>query len=280
MIMERGFEKQMRRCTCHKESRARPALGTVMKLTTVGLRQACAARAQALAFECADALEARLAVTTGDSELMRLWDAPVAKPIAVSDAVWQLMRVANELAFRTDGIFDAAASGSDGQAHWTDIDLSKRGYVRFRRKMRFDPTGLVKGFAADIAVQAMSEQGARRGLVDVGGVMRAFGPQEWRVQYHLANSKHPLPVALTDGALAGGGSNSGRLFDPVTGVMHAGQEWRDLRLVVRARTAAVADGLTKVAMLAPGRAATLLPRLGASVAMLTNEGAHALEYAS
>ncbi len=273
------MEGKPARCSCQRESRTRPFCGTLMTVTTLGQGEACARRAQALAFECVEALEARFAVTGGDSDMMRLLDAPIGRPVMVSDPVWQLLRIAHELASRTDGIFDAVAAGSDGTADWTDIDLTRYGHVTLERRLRIDLQGILHGFAADLAAQALCERGARRGIVDVGGVMRAFGPQEWRVQYHLAEGQ-VLPLALMNGALAGSGNHRGRLFDPVTRTVHSGQEWRDLRLVVRAPSAAMADGLTKVAMLAPARSASLLSRFGASATALAPGGVQALEYAS
>ncbi|NVJ97764.1 MAG: FAD:protein FMN transferase [Alphaproteobacteria bacterium] len=280
MNLDHGQMEGFRGCRCQKHRHARPFMGKSIAITTLGLGEACARRAFALAFECTDALAARLDTRGSDSELMRLWDAPAGFPVKVSDSLWHLLKLANEIAFRTDGLFDIAATGSGGCAHWTDVDLSTRGYVRLRKPLRLDVGGLVKGYAADIAVQALREMGAKRGMVDTGGVMRAFGPQEWRVQYHLECGAQPLPVPLAEGALAGGGQPSGGLYDPRTDVLHSGHEWAAIRLMVRAGTASLADGLAKVAMLAPSRAQALLPQIGASVAMLTKEGAHALDYAS
>lgn len=253
---------------------------TQIALTSLGLGEACAKRAFALAFECVEALEERLSTRVAGSELMRLWDAKASVPLRVSDCLWQLLRLSNELAFRTDGLFDAVAAGSAGSARWTDMDLSVRGYVTLRRRLRIDLGGLVKGYAADIAVQALCEAGVRRGIVDVGGVMRGFGQQEWRVQYHLDDGAQPLPIPLIDGALAGCGSSARTLYDPKSNIVHSGREWPDLRLLVRAPTATLADGLTKVALLAPAKAHCLLPKLGAAAAVLTPEGAHSLAYAS
>lgn len=263
---------------CRKISHARAMLDTTVSLTTIGLGAGCARRAQGVAFGCLEQLDSALETTNPDSELMKLCAAPVGKPVAVTETLWQLIRLSSELAYRTDGLFDVVATGTGNIARWTDLDLSRRGYVRTRRRVAFDLGGIRKGFAADLAVGALREMGVRCGIVDVGGVVRGFGPQDWRVQFHLKDGGLPLPVPVSESALAGG--SGWRLFDTIRGVMHGTPAWDNPRILVRARTAALADGLAKVAMLAPERSINLLPKLGASAVLLTAEGAHSFEYAS
>ncbi len=265
---------------CFQHSHAIPLFGTAMRITTIGLGEACASRARALAFDTALRLDALTRRDTTDSMLMRLCSAPVGHDMPVPDELWQLLRLANEIAYRSDGLFDIAAAGSAGRARWTDIDLSLKGHVRLRKRLLLDVGGLLKGFTADVAVETLKDMGAPAGIVDIGGVIRAFGPQEWRVQYYLAEHSAPLPVPLTDSAIAGGGTESHRLFNPLTGTLHGAAEFEGMRVLVRAPMAAMADALSKLAMIAPERACTLVPKLGGVAAILTGEGAKPLAYAS
>lgn len=265
---------------CFQHSHAVPLFGTVMRTTTVGLGETCARRAHTLAFDAAFRLEALTRRDTTDSMLMRLCSAPVGHRTPVPDDLWQLLRLANEIAYRSDGLFDIAATGSAGRARWTDIDLSLKGHVRLRKRLLLDLGGILKGFTADVVVETLKDMGTQAGIVDIGGVIRAFGPQEWRIQYYLAEGVAPLPVPLTDSAIAGGGIENNRLFNPLTGTLHGAAEFDDMRVLVRAPSAAMADALSKLAMIAPERASTLVPKLGGAAAILTGEGAKPLAYAS
>jgi len=265
---------------CFQHSHAIPLFGTVMRVTTLGLGEVCARRVQALAFDAAGRLDALTRRDAVDSALMRLCAGPVGRPTAVPDQLWQLLQLANEIAYRSDGLFDIAAAGSAGRAAWTDIDLSVRGHVRLRKRLLLDVGGLLKGFAADVAVETLKDLGTPAGIVDIGGVIRAFGTQEWRVQYHIDDSAAPLPVPLHDSAVAGGGVSANRLFNPLTGTLHGAAELEDLRVLVRAPSAAMADALSRLALIAPERASTLVPKLGGAAAILTGEGAKPLAYAS
>lgn len=267
-------------CSCVKDRRVRPFMNTSVGLTALGLGPVCAERTFAATFDCLDTLEASVNTQASDSDLLRLWDAPVNKPVQVSECLWQLLCLTRELSRRTGGLFDAVATGSGGRAHWADIDLANRGFIRLRRRLRVDFGGIIKGYAVDLAVRMLGEMGVKRGIVEVGGVMRGFGPQEWRVYYQLEDSTQPLPVPLVNGALAHGGCSTTSLYDPRSGIMHSGQEWPGLRLLVRADSAVLADGLSKVAMLAPAQAYSLLPNLGAHAVVMTRGGVQAFEYAS
>lgn len=280
MQLDENRVEDKQSCSCVKDRRVRPFMDTSVSLTTLGLGPVCAGRAFAATFGCLDTLEASVNTQAPDSDLLRLWDAPVGKSVKVSECLWQLLCLARELSRRTGGLFDAVATGSGGSALWSDIDLPGPGFIRLRRRLRVDFGGIIKGYAVDLAVRVLGEMGVRRGIVEVGGVMRGFGPQEWRVHYHLDDDTQPLPVPLVNGALAHGGCSTTGLYDPRTGIMHSGQEWPGLRLLVRAGSAVLADGLSKVAMLAPAQAYSLLPHLGAHAVVMTRDGVQAFEYAS
>ncbi|WP_262692019.1 FAD:protein FMN transferase [Kordiimonas aestuarii] len=269
---------------CHKVTRAKPLMGDVLSLSTLGIHGACAMRALRVAFTQVEQLEASVDTDYAESELMRLCASPPGTPVATSKPLWYMLRLAQEVAYRSDGVFDVASTGTGGAASWLDIDLSVAGFVTLRRPLMIDLGGIKKGFAVDLAVQTLRDAGVRRGIVDLGGHIRAFGAQEWRVHFHLEaeTAKPGLPVMLNDGAISGFGGTlgGGAFFDTSTHMVRDSGEWGDMSMIVRAPTAAAADALTVVAALMPSKAARVLSAFGANGIVLTRQGAHALEYAS
>jgi len=269
---------------CHKVTRSKPLMGDVISLSTLGLHGVCAMRAIRVAFAQLEKLAATIDTGNADSELMRLCAQSPGVPVAVSRPLWYMLRLAQEVAYRSDGVFDVAATGTGGAADWMDIDLSVQGFVTLRRPLMIDLGGICKGFAVDMAVQALRDAGVRRGIVDMGGHIRAFGAQEWRVHFHLDAKAGGvgLPVMLNDGAISGfgGALGGGTFFDTTRHMARSASEWGEMSMLVRAPTAAAADALTVVAALMPGTAARVLSAFGAHGIVLTPSGAHALEYAS
>lgn len=269
---------------CHKVTRSRPFLGHILSLSTLGLQSTCAMRAIRVAFAQVEKLAASIDTGNAESELMQLCAQGRGMPVPVSRPLWYMLRLAQEVAYRSDGVFDIAAAGTGGAVAWTDIDLSANGFVTLRRPLMIDLGGIRKGFAVDLAVQALQHAGVSRGIVDMDGHIRAFGGQEWRVHYHLDRQARSggLPVMLNDGAISGfgGALGGGTLFDAASRMMRDSSEWRGMNMLVRAPTAAAADALTVVAALMPGKAARVLSAFGAHGIVLTPHGAHVLEYVS
>ncbi|MBL4838293.1 MAG: FAD:protein FMN transferase [Kordiimonadaceae bacterium] len=230
------------------------------------------------------------------SELLHLCGADVGRYVPVSHWFWHLLQLANDISYRTDGLFDVAAAGTGGIARWADIDLSQLGAVRLRRKMFLSLGGIVKGFAVDLAVKALQETGVAAGLVDIGGCIRSFGSSEWRIEFippqqrfkqsdreqEATADRAGVPVPLQNSSLAGCGSYFGgaRLMDIEKGVTMSALEWGDTNLLVRAQSCAVADALSKVAAIRPESSKKILAQFGAEATVLTAFGVERLKYAS
>ncbi|TNE61752.1 MAG: hypothetical protein EP335_15130 [Alphaproteobacteria bacterium] len=255
-------------------------MGGIAHIAVAGVGGPCAGRAIMAAFDAMDRLAAMTDRNNADSALMQACAAPVGASTPVPDWMWHAMALANDIAYRTDGLFDAVAAGTEGLASWTDLDLSDRGYVRLRGRLFVALDGLIKGYAADIGIKALKEFGMPAGLVDVGGRIAAFGPSEWRVHFRHEGTGACVPVPVRDGAVAALGrfSRAG-LLDTRRRVVLSGAEAAG-DILVRAPSAAVADALTKVAALRPHRAPELLRPFGARPIVLTADGVHALNYVS
>jgi thiamine biosynthesis lipoprotein len=84
----------------------------------------------------------------------------------------------------------------------------------------FDPTGLVKGWAAQRALEELRDAGLAAAMVNAGGDIACFGERPWRIGVrHPLDAEQLVCVAEVDGAIAtsGGYERPGELLDPRTG---------------------------------------------------------------
>jgi thiamine biosynthesis lipoprotein len=196
--------------------------------------------------------------TRAGSDLARLNAGRAGERITVhpwTSATLQLCRKLHEL---SGGLFDPALPGMGSITDVLPVDPTS---VRLTRATRLDLGGIAKGYAVDRAIQCMKAEGAHAGLVNAGGDLRVYGAQPWPIRLRLAE-RIGSPLALCNAALA--------VSDPAAFASppeHQGYYARATGLAatalpcvaVRARSAALADGMTKVLMLAPAaqRAALL-----------------------
>lgn len=266
---------------CQKMSRSKPVMGATMSITTLGLHGFCATRVIAKAFEAVDAVVGAADPDNATCEMTRLLNGPTGESCYVSGTLWQMLRGANEIAYRSDGVFDVVAAGTGGAARWTDIDLSVKNFVRLSKPLQVELRAIAKGFAVDVAVKALEQAGVGRGIVDLDGCIRAFGQQEWRVYFGLEGigGDTKLPITLRGGALAclGKGYGEATLYDGHRDMRFAKEEWGPSSVIVRAPSALYASGLTHVAALMPSDAAKVLKGLSAQGLLLTRDGPRVLE---
>jgi thiamine biosynthesis lipoprotein len=143
-----------------------------------------------------------------------------------------------------------------------------------RAGMELDFGGFGKEYAADRAAEALRATGARHGFVDLGGDIRAIGPQPdgapWSIG--IADPRAPgrtvASIGLADGAICTSGDYE-RFFeldglrhchvlDPRTG--RSVRHWRSVTVV--APVAVAAGGYTTIAMLLEADAPAYLDRTG------------------
>lgn len=227
-------------------------LGTLVDIT---LDEADAPRAQD-AFEAAFAavvhVQALMSVHDPSSELCALMRTAHRRPMRVHADTARVLRLAQAVHAASHGIFDVAAhTGAGGGSD--DISIDADDCVRFARALQIDLGGIAKGHAVDCAIQALQARGIASALVNAGGDMRCFGPNSYPVHLRFAGGVRTVAM-LQGGALAASthahrASNAPQALrsthvDARSG--HAVQR-RDT-VVVQAASAAVADALTKVAM--------------------------------
>jgi thiamine biosynthesis lipoprotein len=151
---------------------------------------------------------------------------------------------------------------------WSKVELERREPERARVRMallgmEIDFGGIGKEYAADRAATLLSERGLAHGFVNLGGDVRAFGPQPdgtpWRIGIQHPRKADALigSVPLRSGAVASSGDyeryfeRDGRrychILDPRTGWPAA--HWQTV--AVTAAACVAAGACTTVAMLMP-----------------------------
>lgn len=277
--------------------RARPLLGTLVELTVGGLPPARLERAVQAAFAVVARIHARLSFHDPASDVARLNRLAVRRALTVGPDTWTLLRRALALSRQTDGCFDltvarrlvtwgllpavgTAPHRGGAVGTWRDIELGAGRRVRFHAPLLVDFGGIAKGYAVDAAVRALRRAGVPAGLVNAGGDLRAFGPAPRTV--HLRHPGDPgrffaLPPlheialatsALTYSARRWRGATVGALVDPRTGAACG----HGLSVTVFARSAWLADALTKPVAAAPGACAPWLAAHGARAYLLDAAG--------
>jgi FAD:protein FMN transferase len=233
--------------------RCRPQLGTFVAISARGPDRARLERAMTAAFDTIARLQALLCTHDAGSELSRLNRQVGSAPLQVGTHLWRVLRTAAGLARETDGAFDATL-GSGG------FELLAGRRVRLAPGARLDLGGIAKGYCVDRAVQALRRRGARAGLVNAGGDLRAFGDAAYPLHLrHPGDARRLVALGeLRESALATSASYG------------AGNDRRSLRrgadltsglsISVRAPSAMLADALTKVVARLGDGAAPLLER--------------------
>jgi thiamine biosynthesis lipoprotein len=76
--------------------------------------------------------------------------------------------------------------------NWRALELDEdKGRARFLKQgMEITLGGIAKGYAVDRATQVLKASGVERGLVDIGGDIRGFGRESWRIAIQHPRYEH------------------------------------------------------------------------------------------
>ena len=239
--------------------RVRPYFGTFVSIDAQGQG---ALRAIDAAFAAIEEVGALHHPDTG-IDVDRLHAARLGRRVRVHPWTHELLRLCRELNIASAGVFDPCTPGSRGRIG--DLDLGSDGTVTKRADIALDLGGIAKGFAVDRAIETLHAHGCAAGAVNAGGDVRVFGSEPREIWLRSASGPaHALRLcnaAVAVSAPPSERSPSGHrgFYIGSTREQTAGR-W----VAVTAPAAALADGLTKCAMLcAPEAAAALLARYGA-----------------
>jgi thiamine biosynthesis lipoprotein len=170
------------------------------------------------------------------SDVSRLNRSKVGQHVKIAPETLTCLTQALEVAANTEGAFDPtcrplvtlwkdaarkhdrlpdqiAISTARASVDWRAVDVrSAEWRVGFKKdNMQLDLGGVAKGYALDLAIQALRKEGAVGGLVDLGGDLLAFGTnrgQAWRVgvQDPFDSQKLLMTLRVEDRAVATSGN--------------------------------------------------------------------------
>jgi thiamine biosynthesis lipoprotein len=263
-----------------RTDRARPLLGTIVKIGIAGLPATEANAAIDRAFASIAEIHALMSFHEFDSDISRLNREGSIAPVVVHRHTANVIRTALEISAASAGIFDitiaptlvewgllpapSGAPAADPRATWRDIEFVDATRIRFRRPLWIDLGGIAKGYAVDTAIEQMNLDDTVQRHVNAGGDVRVAGPKSeqilLQVPGHAANEV-PM-IELSSGCIA----SSSRIQNPqspqerqphVHGIERCAAG-TDRFVSVLAETCIVADALTKVAIAAGPAAADTL----------------------
>lgn len=259
----------------HRIERAKPLLGTIVRMRVAGLPPAHAHEVIGGAFAIVAEIHRLMSFHAADSELSQLNRMAWQEPVVVSLHTMAVLQKAVEVAQASDGLFDPTigpalvqrrllphpdAPAADDAASWKDIILSADGTVAFAKPLWIDVGGIAKGYAVDRALDHIMAHDPASACVEAGGDLRLIGPGAERVYLAAPHAGTGLPVLeIADAAVASSGSQPhGGSQDPVSPHIdtRTGLPCPTGRFAsVVAPTCIEADALTKV-LIAAGETAT------------------------
>jgi FAD:protein FMN transferase len=277
--------------------RARPLLGTFVEITARGAEVRHLEGAVDGAFAVIKRVHELMSYHEPHSDVSRLNRANAGAAVVIHEWTVAVLKASIDLQERSNGLFNIAVGAaleqlgllpsSHGASAHTDTVGQRAVELLPRNRARLlvpgntiDLGGIAKGFAVDQAVAALRATGVVRGVVNAGGDLFVFGPEE-----HIVAIRDPMDPArvmahtkLREAALA----STARSFDPVTPDRPSNCSVIDPRsgapvaamsgATVRAPSCMIADALTKVIMLGGRDASEVLEHYGASGLFMTNNG--------
>ncbi len=292
------IETGTRNATAAPRKRAKPLLGTFVEITLSAMQEDEFLRLTDLAFAPIADVHFAMSFHEPRSDLMRLASAPAGEVCAVSAHTWEVLRTALDIEAASDGIFNVTVApalvargllpspGGTQSPLATSlaagIELLDTNHVRIRQPVWIDLGGIAKGYAVDVAVEALQREGVAECVVNAGGDLRVTGdaPHQLAIR-HPASPTQSIHVATLQNLAA---ATSGGYFQPPCAngnekaPQHAtiiGPARRDTAFAsatVIAPSCAIADALTKVVWLIGADAKDLLAAYNASGALVYGDG--------
>ncbi len=242
--------------------RLRVSLGTLVAIEATAPSESIASAALESAFAAVAEVDRRMHPKAAHSDVARINDSPVNTAVPVHASVVELLRLARRLNVLTAGIFDPCLPEQPGSLRDVEAELNS---VTCRAPVALDFGGFAKGYAVDVAVEALKMAGCTAGVVNAGGDLRVFGPKANPV-FLRGPGSGLTQIDLDEAALAVSDADSQRrppehrgyycrcvAAQPNRGSdrMDGGHPLVTRYAAVTAREASVADALAKCVMLCP-----------------------------
>lgn len=210
-------------------------MGTRFRIVLYARNARLASVASRIAFDHVAALDATMSDYRDTSELNRVCDLAAARPIVVSDDLFQVLSHAQHFSEVTEGAFDvtagplvrlwrrarrtgelpepdrlSAARGLTGY-RMLRLDTASRAVSLDKEGMRIDLGGIAKGYAADRALEDLRRVGIKSALVAAGGDIALGaappGREGWRVEVLGLGAKPFCALLLKNGAVSTSGDS-------------------------------------------------------------------------
>jgi FAD:protein FMN transferase len=277
--------------------RARPLLGTFVEITAWGSDGRRLERAVDAAFAVIERVHGLMSYHEPHSDVSRLNRANGGAPVVIHEWTVAVLKASIDLQHRSKGLFNIAVGAAlerlgllpslnSPSAHVGGVGQSTVELLPKHRARLLVPGnaidlgGIAKGFAVDQAAAILRLSGVVGGVVNAGGDLFAFGPDE-----HVVGIRDPRNPArlmsltkLREAALA----STALGFDPVTSDQPSQSAIIDPRsgepvltmsgATVRAPSCMIADALTKVMMIGGKDASGVLEHYAASGLFMTRNG--------
>ena len=274
--------------------RARPLLGTLVEITARG-DPAVLPAAVERAFAVIDRAHQLMGIHDPRSDVARLNREGHLGPVEVDRHTWAVLAHAQRVSAASDGAFDVTVaprlvewgylpdcgqSLPDVQPNgYQAIEMLPRHRVRFLKPMLIDLGGIAKGYAVDLACDALERCGVTDYVVNAGGDLRVGGTPTTVHVRHPGRPAATLVLATIQGSAI---ATSARYFaakevhnrsvHPIIAPATAGPAPYRGSISVRAPDCMSADALTKVVAVLGADAAPVLESFGAEAVLLSESG--------
>lgn len=272
-------------------------MDTFVTITVVSNSAEKAEKAINGAFNEIKSLEMLMSFWSEESEIAAIYENAEIKPVKVSKETLNLIEKALYVSKKTGGAFDPTIGPvirlwdfkkkirPDEKSlkltlplvNYKMMRLNKRDSTAFLQKkgMSFDTGGILKGYAADKAVESLKKSGIRAGLVAIAGDIRAFGRRPdgtgWKIGIRdpEVQDKVIATVELLNEAISTSGDYERffvekgvkyhHLLDPKTGMPATG--FKSVSII--AKEGAMTDGFsTGVFIMGPEKGLKLVKDMG------------------
>jgi len=256
--------------------RLRPAMGTLVAIEASAATEQAAHAGVEGAYSSILEIAERLHPSRAGSELERIHTAPLRTPVVIDRTTWEVLKLAYSVYELSGGVFDPCLPSHPGRL--CDLRISGAGagspWALCLAPLALDLGGIAKGYAIDLAVQALRAAGCGSGLVNAGGDLRVYGRSEPVLLRDAEGGC--VPLRLEDEALAVSDLDTaaGRRAVEHQGYYRRSGAAGPVRryAAVVAPQAAVADALTKCVLLAEKRCAARALRALRARQIVTSRG--------
>jgi thiamine biosynthesis lipoprotein len=289
-------------------------MGTRFKITLYAKDERLARRAAQSAFQHIAMLDAIMSDYNEASELNRLCHNPPHKPMRISNDLFRILAISQQLARKTDGAFDvtvgavvrlwrrARRTGELPEADKIKQALAITGYTLLhldakhqtawleRKGVLLDLGGIAKGYAADAANRVLEHFGIRSALIAAGGDIVVShappGQRGWTIEIaplkQAGQAENSIIIANaavstsgdTEQAVESNGVRYSHIVDPHTGIGLT----EPVVVTIIARRGVDADSLaTAVSVLGRERGLNFIDKTNSAAALLVKKTANGYE---